>query len=86
MHRCFRQIKKYHKLLIILALTQLSACSHLLCQAQTDRAPDPQQQDAENRRCIAQMEKNIADDKRQQQRENQALLQASMDKHLKQKS
>ncbi|QYJ86153.1 hypothetical protein K0I73_18755 [Shewanella mesophila] len=82
--RLYSTIKLTLGLTVLISV--LSGCASALCDAQTDRAVDPLQQESERIRCERQVEDAIAEHESKQDRDNKAQLKASMDKHLKSKT
>ncbi|ASJ98463.1 hypothetical protein [Shewanella marisflavi] len=67
----------------LLALSGLSGCANALCGAQTDHATNPLQRENTRLECERQVMNAIDEKERQEQKENDALFKAHMEKHTK---
>ena len=70
---------------LTILISSLSGCASALCDAQTDSAIDPLQQESERIRCERQVENVIDEHQSKRERDNEEQLKASMNKHLKPK-
>lgn len=70
---------------LVILVSTVSGCASALCDAQTDRAIDPLQQESERVRCERLVEDAMAEHKSERERDNEAQLKASMSKYLKAK-